>query len=51
MLWEPSFSTAKPTLTQMDLARQMRFKNRHVEQDELCRLPAKPFEECTRWQR
>lgn len=45
MLWEPSFSAARPALTQMDLARQMRFRSRHVDQRELQMLPAMLYRE------
>ena len=37
--WEPAFTTGRPSLTQMDLARQERFRTRHVEPQELLQLP------------
>lgn len=45
LVWEPSFSTGRPSLTQMDLARQERFRTRHVGLSELVQLPSTVYKE------
>lgn len=45
LCWEPSFLTARPSLTQMDIARQERFKTRHVGPLELMQLPTTLYKE------